>query len=75
MSIKQLLEKIADNLEKAAMQDRLWTIRDIAQYTGYHENFVYPLKDRTDFPRPIQIGKHPRWKPEEVKKWAEKQRG
>lgn len=75
MSIKKLLEKIAENIEKSAMPDRLWSIEDLSQYFGHHENLVYKIKDRPDFPRPIVLSKQPRWKPEEVKLWADRQRG
>jgi predicted DNA-binding transcriptional regulator AlpA len=75
MKIVTTLEKIADALQKSAVPDRLWTVDDIAAYVGYHENFVYQLKDRPDFPRPVMLGKHPRWIANEVKNWAKKQRG
>jgi predicted DNA-binding transcriptional regulator AlpA len=75
MTIKQLLESIADILQKQAMPDRLWTVEDVADYVGFHKNYVYQLKDRPDFPRPVQLGKQPRYIPEEIKSWIKKQRG
>lgn len=75
MQLVKTLEKIAEAIQKSNVSDRLWTIDDIASYIGYHENFVYQLKDRPDFPRPVQLGKHPRWIQSEVKDWVKKQRG
>lgn len=75
MQIIESLEKIAEAIEKSNSPDRLWTIEDISVYIGYHINFVYQLKDKPNFPRPIQLGKHPRWLPLEIKDWVKKQRG
>lgn len=75
MNAEQNIERIANALQSVAMPDRLWSVGDIAEFTGFHENTAYKLKDHPHFPRPIVIGKHPRWVPKEVKEWLYKQRG
>jgi|CXWL01.1.fsa_nt_gi predicted DNA-binding transcriptional regulator AlpA len=74
MQIVKTLEKIVTAIEKQAVPDRLWSVDDIADYVGYHENFVYKMKDNPTFPRPVVLGKQPRWIPQEVKDWIKKQR-
>jgi predicted DNA-binding transcriptional regulator AlpA len=75
MKLINTLEKIADALQKSNVQDRLWSVGDIAAYVGFHENFVYQIKDRPDFPKPVMLGKQPRWIANEIKDWVKKQRG
>lgn len=75
MTIRQLLEKIADSLDKNADREKLWNVKDIAAYAQVHENRVYEFKDSPTFPKPIMLTKQPRWVPDEIKSWMKKQRG
>jgi predicted DNA-binding transcriptional regulator AlpA len=75
MTIKQLLEKIADSLAQRTDQERLWTVKDIAAYAQVHENRVYEFKNNPTFPKSVMLTKQPRWVPDEVKSWMKKQRG
>ena len=76
MKITEILTQILESLkDKKAANDRLWDISDIAYYVGYNNNFVSSLKNNPNFPRPIVLGKHPRWEPNEVRDFCKKQRG
>lgn len=72
MSIKQLLKNISDNLEAMAdkRMDRLWSLQDVADYYGYKIDKAYEIKDEPDHPKPVWIGKQPRYVPEEIKAHA-----
>ena len=66
---ERFLNKLVEEIVKTVNDDRLWTIKDIAEYTGYTYSVVYRLIKMPDFPIPIKIIKQPRWDQWEVKAW------
>ena len=58
-------------------EEKLWKIENIGEYFQTTPDTVYrKIVCRPTFPRPIKIPGGPkRWKPEEVKEWAESMRG
>lgn len=69
-----ILKKIYTFLDNNIEESKLWTIKDIAEYTKFHENRVYEFKNDPTFPKPIKLTKQPRWIPEEVKAWIRRHR-
>jgi predicted DNA-binding transcriptional regulator AlpA len=71
-----LLFSILAELRRINNHSRLWSIEDIEHYFQMGRTSVTKkIISNKDFPKPISINKTlPRWKPEEVKQWAEKQR-
>ena len=41
--------------------ERLLTIRDVEQLTGFKKSSVYSFIEAGDFPKPIKIGRSSRW--------------
>ena len=66
---KVFLDKLFDTIIKKVTSDKLWTVKDIAEYTGYTESVIYRLKSMPDFPKPIMLIKQPRWEQLEVIAW------
>lgn len=72
-------EKIREEVKE---QEKLWKIEDIAGYAQLHKNTIYHLRQRPDFPKPIDLvyekgGKSrltQRWEPEVIKSWFKRQR-
>lgn len=59
---------MTDTLE----MERLWTVRELAQYLNYQESSVRTLSSTAPErlpPRVPGLGR-PRWNPETVRKWA-----
>lgn len=71
---ERFLTKLVEALVKEVKEDKLWTIKDIAEYTKFHENRVYEFKNDPTFPKHIKLTKQPRWIPEEVKSWIKRRR-
>jgi predicted DNA-binding transcriptional regulator AlpA len=76
MSEENLLALIWQELKKISAEQKLWDIDDIASYFQMSRSTVTKkIIVCNDFPKQISINNTlPRWKPEEVKKWAERQR-
>ena len=57
--------------------DRLLTIRDVEQLTGFKKSSVYSFIEAGDFPKPIKIGRSSRWPSSEISDWVQEtiQRG
>ena len=57
--------------------DRLLTIRDVEQLTGFKKSSVYSFIEAGDFPRPVKIGRSSRWPSNEINCWIQEtiQRG
>jgi predicted DNA-binding transcriptional regulator AlpA len=76
MSEENLLMSILYELKKLTAENKLWVIEDVANYFQMSRSTVSKkIITQNDFPKPISIQNTlPRWKPEEVKRWAERQR-
>jgi len=76
MSEEKLLLEILYELKRITTHNKLWEVEDIAQYFQMSQSTVKrKIIVCKDFPQPIKINNTlPRWKPEEVKDWAERQR-
>jgi len=49
--------------------DRLLTIRDVEQLTGFKKSSVYSFIEAGDFPNPIKIGQSSRWSSGDISDW------
>ena len=75
MQLTNAIKELSNVMRAQAIPDRLWSVDDIAVYTGFSTKTVRELKSRPGFPRPIVFSKQERWIMQEVKDWAKKQRG
>ena len=57
--------------------DRLLTLRDVEQFTGFRKSSFYSLIADKRFPPPIKIGRSSRWPSSEISDWVQEtiQRG
>jgi predicted DNA-binding transcriptional regulator AlpA len=70
-----LLSEIRDLLRQNAKDARLWKAEDIAEYFAVAPQTVRnSIVRKPGFPRPIMASGSRRWKPSEVKAYAERQR-
>ena len=71
-----ILTDILSELRRANRQDRLWSVEDIAEYFGLSRASVYSrIVSRSDFPRAVKIdGVGRRWKPADVRAYADRKR-
>lgn len=76
MSEENLLMSILLEIKKLTAENKLWVIEDVANYFQMSRSTVSKkIITQNDFPKPISIQNTlPRWKPDEVKRWAERQR-
>jgi excisionase family DNA binding protein len=49
---------------------RLWSIRDVAEYLGVPAGTIYQWRVRGEGPPGMRMGKHLRFDPESVARWA-----
>ena len=56
-------------------QDRLWTVQDLAEYLGVPVNTVYKWRTTGDGPRGLRVGRHVRYRREDVLAWVAAQVG
>ena len=49
--------------------ERLLTIRDVEQLTGFKKSSVYSFIESGDFPKPIKIGRSSRWPSGDISDW------
>lgn len=49
---------------------RLWSISDVAEYLGVPVGTIYQWRVRDDGPPAMRMGKHLRFDPESVARWA-----
>jgi predicted DNA-binding transcriptional regulator AlpA len=73
---EELLKQILEELKSANADKRLWDITQVAEYFNMKRSTVSnKIIAAPDFPKCITVDRtHPRWKPEEVKKWADRHR-
>lgn len=50
---------------------RLWTVEGLAEYLGVPVQTIYRWNARGDGPRYVKIGKHARYRPEDVVDWLD----
>ena len=57
--------------------EKLLTIREVEQLTGFKKSSVYSFIEAGDFPKPIKIGRSSRWASNEINCWIQEtiQRG
>lgn len=56
-------------------QDRLWTIQDVSAFLSVPVPTLYGWRHRGDGPPAMRIGKHLRFEPGAVRRWAHEQVG
>jgi predicted DNA-binding transcriptional regulator AlpA len=73
---EEILKQILHELKSANADHRLWDITQVADYFNMKRSTVSAkIIAAPDFPKSISIeNTHPRWKPDEVKKWADRHR-
>jgi excisionase family DNA binding protein len=54
-------------------QDRLWSVRDVAHYLGVSVHTVYFWRSEGIGPASRKIGKHVRYRPDDVRAWFDEQ--
>lgn len=75
---EELLKEILTHLKKLSSDgNQLWDINQVANYFDMKRSTVSAkIIAAPDFPKSISsMGTHPRWIPDEVKKWAYRHRG
>jgi len=73
MKPSDYLKEILDTLRSQERDNRLWSIDDLQWYFDVAQAQAYKIANHPTFPKPIRALEkgQPRWKPEEVKGWAE----
>jgi predicted DNA-binding transcriptional regulator AlpA len=51
--------------------ERLWTIQDVSDYLGIPVKTLYDWRHRLYGPKAKRVGKHVRYRPEDVIRWFE----
>ncbi|GAA2124515.1 hypothetical protein GCM10009759_76250 [Kitasatospora saccharophila] len=51
--------------------DRLWTLRELAEYLGVPVQSIYQMNWRGTGPRSFKVGRHRRYHPRDVHQWLE----
>jgi excisionase family DNA binding protein len=52
------------------MNERLWGVRDVAEYLGIPVQTIYQWRTKNYGPPGRRMGKHVRFVPEEVRAWV-----
>lgn len=52
------------------IEDRLWTVRDVAQYLGVSKSTVYCWRSEGVGPAGRRVGRHVRYRPADVRQWV-----
>ncbi|GAB3479401.1 helix-turn-helix transcriptional regulator [Amycolatopsis cihanbeyliensis] len=55
------------------MNHTLWTVDDVATYLGVPKNTLYQWRTKGYGPTGRRIGKHIRYRPQDVDAWVEQQ--
>jgi len=55
---------------RTAASDRLWTVDDVAEYLGVPRGTLYQWSSRGLGPTPRKVGRHLRYRPEDVEAWV-----
>jgi excisionase family DNA binding protein len=51
------------------MTNKLWTIEDLANYLGVPVQTIYQWRTKGYGPVGVRIGRHVRYRPEDVQRW------
>ena len=54
-------------------EDRLWTVDDVSYYLGVPVQTLYWWRVEGLGPRGLRVGRHLRYRPEDIKAWAASQ--
>lgn len=61
----------ADGRSMGAMSERLWTVKEAAEFCGIHPKSLSRWARRGVGPAPVRFGrKYIRWEPDVVRAWA-----
>jgi excisionase family DNA binding protein len=63
------------NAETVAKRPRLLTIRELAAYLSVPVQTLYVWRTNGDGPRGIKVGRHLRYRPEDVEAWLDERTG
>jgi excisionase family DNA binding protein len=58
-------------MNERLLNERLWTVDDVAGYLGIPKQTLYQWRTRHYGPAGSRIGKYVRYKPEDVKSWVD----
>ncbi|MFF6956202.1 helix-turn-helix domain-containing protein [Streptomyces sp. NPDC008317] len=50
-------------------QDRLWTLKETAEFLGIPQNTLYQMNWKGTGPRSYKVGRHRRYEPAAVRAW------
>lgn len=56
--------------DEAAPVDRLWSIRDVSDFLGVPVGTIYQWRVRSEGPPAMRLGRHLRFHPDAVRRWA-----
>ncbi|WP_034093344.1 helix-turn-helix transcriptional regulator [Streptacidiphilus albus] len=51
--------------------DRLWTLKELAEFLGVPEQSIYQMNWKGTGPRSYKVGRHRRYDPLDVRQWLE----
>lgn len=60
---------MSKQLSDSELGERLWTVRDVAQFLGVHEKTIYDWAARGDLPC-FRLGNRLRFSPTELTRWV-----
>lgn len=55
------------------IDDRLWSVKDVARYLGVSVNTLYFWRSEGLGPSSRKIGKYVRYRPDDVRRWVDEQ--
>jgi excisionase family DNA binding protein len=58
----------------ASSDNRLWSPADVSEYLGVPVATLYKWRQMGEGPPGFRIGKHIRWRPQDVEAWLETRR-
>jgi len=64
---------IPGSSETKAADPRLWTIRDVSAFLSVPVGTIYQWRVRREGPPAMRMGRHLRYDPEAVRRWASSQ--
>ncbi|MDH6138430.1 excisionase family DNA binding protein [Kitasatospora sp. GP30] len=51
--------------------DRLWTLKELAEFLGVPTQSIYQMNWKGTGPRSFKVGRHRRYDPRDVQQWLE----
>ncbi len=58
-------------MPKSLLATPLWTTDQLAEYLGVPTPTIYAWRQRGLGPRACRVGKHLRWRPDDVERWLD----